>query len=37
MMMVLDISPDREMAMQFGGFHLVYGIVLGLWVVYITL
>lgn len=37
MMMVLDISPDRDMAMQFGGFHLVYGIVLGLWVVYITL
>ncbi len=37
MMTVLDISPDRQMAISFGVFHLVYGLVLGVWVVYVTL
>lgn len=32
MMMVLDIKPDRQMAMGFAFFHLVYGVVLGVWV-----
>lgn len=34
MMMVLGMNPDRKMAMGFGFFHLVYGIVLGAWVGY---
>lgn len=34
MMMVLDIEPDMKMAGGFLVFHLVYGIVLGVWVGY---
>lgn len=29
---VLDVTPDREMAVGFLVFHLVYGVVLGAWV-----
>jgi hypothetical protein len=32
MMMVLDMSPDRQMVMGFGLFHIVYGLVLGAWI-----
>lgn len=34
MMMVLGMNPDRKMAMGFGVFHIVYGLVLGAWVGY---
>lgn len=26
------MSPDRKMAMGFGLFHIVYGLVLGAWI-----
>ena len=37
MKIVLAMDPDRQTAMQFGLFHLVYGIVLGVSVVYLPL